>query len=551
MRVSERVRDSLLLAASWLFAIAYTSTNTFPDPDLWGRLSMCALYFQNGRLPYHDVFSYTAPHARWVDHEWLTGLVFYQILNWFGETGFLAFKFLMILGILVLIYRLHRTVYKVSPFYVFYALILLMEPFSVGLFSTTRSHIFSFLFFMLELNLLEQVRLGQKDKRLLWLLAPLLVVWGNLHGGVAMGLLLLGCYGLGEAVLQRNLKAGLFHWLIAGVSVLLLAVLNPYGPTYLSFLWHAWTLDRSKIGEWTPLQFNHDDFLPAQLMFLLGPILLMLRWFYRDKQDSGEGKRLLTPSIVVMWLLVMLLRAVRMQTFTALVMLAYLPVLFNPEYVCRIVPGAIRRYFQQQQFVLCKLVPTAVLVMATGMVVFLQSTINLFKSNLTDEMSQSSVIVARYPIAAMDYLKRSPYRGNLMVHFGVGEFMLWTLYPQFKVSMDGRYEEVYSQEEFLRSHFRYSKAHPLKNWASFAQIDAGQTDFVLMPIDLAVNVPLLQSPNWKFLYGDSYYAIYGRVATLNKFPEFKRPMGFINAKSISIGDLFTDADLKRFKTSEY
>jgi hypothetical protein len=552
MRVSERVKDSLLLVASWLFAIAYTYTNIFPDPDFWGRLSMGALFFQNGRFPYIDVFSYTAPHARWVDHEWLTGLVFYQIMAHFGETGLLVFKCLMILGCFALLYRLHRKVYRVSGLVTFYALLLLIDAISVGLYATVRSHMFTFLFFLFELYLLERVRLGQKNRRWLWLLVPLIALWGNLHGGVAMGLLLLGCYGLGEAIAQRNLKAGGFHWLLAGASVALLSVLNPYGPSYLSFLWHAWTLDRSKIGEWTPLKLDNWAFLTGQLMVLLGGISVLLRWLFRDKQNTtGEVNRLLTPSIVWMWAILMLLRAVRMQPFLAFVMTAYLPVLFSPDFIRRVLPGKVQAFFQRNASAFNTAIPLALLSLAIGVVIFLQAKGNLFKVELSDEMNLTNAVVTRYPLGALTYLRRSPYHGNLMVHFGVGEFMLWSLYPRFKVSMDGRYEEVYSQEEFLRSHYCYSKRDRQKNWDSFKVINDSQADFVLMVADLAINVRLVQSPQWKLLYNDTYFALYGRVSSLEKLPEFKQPMGLLNSKSISIGDMFTDADLKRFKTSEY
>lgn len=549
--MSERIKDNLLLVGAWLFAVVYTATNVFPDPDLWGRLSMGALLFQNGRFPYHDVFSYTAPHALWVDHEWLTGVAFYQILTHFGETGFLVFKYLMILGIFALMFRLHRRVYRVSPLYAFYALLLLVDVYSVGFYATVRSHVFTFLFFFIELYLLERVRLGQGGKHSLWWLLPLGMVWGNLHGGYAMGVLLLGCYGLGEAIQHRNLRAGLFHWMLAGLSFLALGFLNPYGPSFWSFLVHAWTLDRSKIGEWTPLHFDIWLFVPAQLLFLFGTLIPLLRWQFRNRQAPQEINRLLTPTLVLFWTIVMMLRAVRMQPFVALVAIAYLPLFLDAVFLRRILPQRITGFFQQQASAFCNTLPVLIVALSVGMTLFMQSTTGLLKVNLADEMSQSNAVVTRYPLGAIDYLQRSPYRGNLMVHFGLGEFTLWRLYPRFKVSMDGRYEEVYDQATFLRNHKCYNKRNLRENQASFASINESQADFLLMQTELPVNSLLAQSPLWKVVYVDAYYAVLARKSSLKRFPAYAPGWPKLSSKSISIGDMITDADLKRFKMSEY
>ena len=87
-RLSVDWKSILSLAAVWLTSVLFIASGQFADPDLWGRLSIAALIFQNGRFPYHDVFSYTASHARWIDHEWLSGMAFYTILAHLGEPAF-------------------------------------------------------------------------------------------------------------------------------------------------------------------------------------------------------------------------------------------------------------------------------------------------------------------------------------------------------------------------------------------------------------------------------------------------------------------------------
>ena len=545
--MSARFKTGGLLLGSWLFAIAYTATNVFPDPDLWGRLSMGALIFQNGSFPYNDVFSYTAPHARWVDHEWLTGVVFYQILTQFGEAGFLVFKYLMLLGIFGLLFRLHRKVYRASPLYAFYALLLVVDAYAVGVYSTVRSHIFTFLFFFIELYLLEQVRLGQKSKKVLFWLLPLGVIWGNLHGGYAMSLLLLGCFGLGEVVLQRKLQAGLFHGLLMGLSFLLLGIFNPYGFEYWSFLIHAWTLDRSKIGEWNPLRFDVWLFVPAQLLFIAGTVLPLLRWQFRDRQVSGELNRLLTPTLVLFWTVIMMLRAVRLQPFVAWVLVAYLPLFLDPVFVRYVTPQRLQWFFQKQASAFCNTLPALVVALSVGMVLYMHHDSSLFKVELKDELSQSDAIATRYPVGALQYLEHSPYHGNLLVHFGLGEFVLWRLYPRFKISMDGRYEEVYSQAQFLQNHYCYDQRNIARNQASITSMNQGKADFLLMDNKLPVNSLLALSPAWQMIYNDPYFIIFARKTALRMFPAYVAGWPSLSRKANTMGDFMTSADLNRFQ----
>ena len=547
MRWPERGKALLLLGTSWLFAVAFAPHAGFPDPDLWGRLAMGALLFQNGRFPYHDVFSFTVPHARWIDHEWLTGAVFYQLMAHFGEAGLLIFKYLMMLGIFACLFRLHRKVYRVSPFYAFYALLLLVDLYNIGFVSTVRSHIFTFLFFGMSLYLLEAVRLGQKHRKVLLQLLPLGIIWGNLHGGYAMLLLLLGCYGLGEAIHHRSLIKGIYHWSILGVSFLLLGLCNPYGLTYLGFLWHAWTLDRTFVIEWTPLPLGGWTYLPAQCLFLFISVLILLRFYFRNPEQQY---RLITPTLVLGLLVAMMLKSLRIQVFLAWASVAYLPLFLDRSLLQCLFP---ERWLSSMGNLGAKqfkhTVPLLLLIFAIGQILLLQGTGHLLKNTLLDESSKEMGALY-YPVGAIEFLKRSPYYGNVYVRFGLGEFLLWSLYPRFKVSMDGRYEEVYAQSEFLENHWAYQSQNLHRNQASFEGINQSKADFLLMHSDLPVNRVILGSRLWQLIYADTYFLIYLRKSVMANYPAYIDHPPSVHHK-ISIGDLFTDADLKRFKTSEY
>lgn len=543
MRVSQTIRDYLYLLAAWLMACLSIALNQFADPDLWGRLSVAALYFQSGRFPYFDVFSYTAPHARWIDHEWLTGIVFYQILTRLGEPCFVLFKVGMLLAILGLVIRLHRKVYQVSPLYAFYGALLLVSIYTAGFLPTIRSQSFSFLLFTVFVYILESIRLGRwKTARLVWLL-PLGVLWGNLHGGVAMALLLLVCYGIAQAWGARNLKEALPYWMSALGIFSLLGVFNPYGFEYLSFLVRAWTWDRSHIGEWGSLRLGWPQFWDAQALVVGTALLLTVfgaRLFRRQLQNS---QKLFAPLLVLLLLMAMTLKSLRMQTFLALGLLAYAPLLLAGADLKNWLPQTWPRWFQAKASLWQNTLPVLLGIGALSGLIFLQAKVGLLHVPVADEMTQGAVVGVRYPLAALQYLRQSPYRGNLLVRFGLGEFAYWQLYPRFKVSMDGRYEEVYNQKAFLANEAFFNRHRPALAFKTAASIHQSRADFILIEADMP-NLPALdKSGQWQFLYGDQYFLVYGRKSLAPYRP--RQPI--FTTKIMTIADFVRAADLARFK----
>ena len=475
---------------AWMDAWLCVVTHQFVDPDLWGRLSIAALYFQTGRFPYRDVFSYTAPNARWVDHEWLTGFVFYQLLTGGGESILMALQAGILLGLLVAIFALHRQVYQVSGLFGLYGSLLLSRLYGIGFYPAVRSHVFSFVGFLGFVFLLEKIRLKQLSLRWLGLFPVLLALWGNLHGGVAMGFLLLGCYWLGAIIQQRSWRSGVPYGLAALGGVVLLAVLNPYGVSYWAFLIAAWTWDRSRIQEWDPLPLGSGLFVEQQLLVLATVLLLTLNAIFWPRQPGNREKLGLSPALVLLLLVAMTLKSARLQSFLSVAVLAYLPLLLSRGLFERIIlalkgspPVVFARLKGMQGGLLQRWVPLLVLLGSLGGLCFLGSQRNLLTVPVADELSEGAGVI-RYPVVALQYLRQSPYQGNLLVRFGLGEFAYWQLYPRFKVSMDGRYEEVYTQAQFLANDAFFDRKHPKRAIRAAAQIHHSKADFILLEANM-------------------------------------------------------------------
>lgn len=97
----------------------------------------------------------------------------------------------------------------------------------------------------------------------------------------------------------------------------------------------------------------------------------------------------------------------------------------------------------------------------------------------------------KFPLYEMEFLKINNIKGNLVTPFALGSYATYKLYPDILIFMDGRYEEVYNDEEF-----KVLKQYDLvdKNWKDI--FTKYPTD-ILMPYKESGTYTILkQEPDW-------------------------------------------------------
>jgi hypothetical protein len=534
---------AFLLPASVLLVLLVASQRA--DPDLWGRISIGAVLFEAGHLPRRDDFSYSAAGASWVDHEWLSGVVFYALLRAGGEPALQLFKYAAAACALGLVFAVHRSVYRVSPLWSAAALALLAPAYLAAFLTTVRAQVFSIGCFLLGLALLERVRLRQwRASRLAWLL-PVAVLWGNAHGGFVMGALAVALYAAAHALQGRRSDA-ILHAALAVALVAAVTLLNPYGPAYLGFLLHAWSLDRTGISEWQPLlagPWTAGAWTLAALAALSAGLALrtlrqgwaQARFWPRRTSDAGSADPAypLAPALVLLLLVGMSLLARRIHPFMALTLALYLPLLAAP--------AASRRFLGRTALAACAALPIAACIAAALILWKALPERPVLRSFVPDERSRVQARY-RYPVGAVRYLREAPYAGRLLNPFTPGEFLYWNLYPRYRVAIDGRYEEVYTREQFLWVSLFYSERDPLR-LAKLAESSAA--DVVLLRSRGPAHAALSASPDWSPLYDDGFWALTGRRDWVERHPPFRFEPGPRRAPS-SIASFFTAGDLERF-----
>jgi hypothetical protein len=143
------------------------------EPDTYWALRAGRDFWTTGHVPRVDTYSFTAAGLPWPDHEWLWQALLYPLYRMGGLPLVTAGGALLVVGAVVLAYRL--TVGAVSTRFV---LMLLAIPLA-SLVWALRPQIVTLLCLSALASLLARERFA--------LLPVLFVAWANAHGGVVLG----------------------------------------------------------------------------------------------------------------------------------------------------------------------------------------------------------------------------------------------------------------------------------------------------------------------------------------------------------------------------
>src|SRR6266851_991118 len=182
------LQSSRRLLVIVLMAVIFTlAAQPITDPDFWWHLKTGQYVVETMTIPHADIFSTTRFGSEWVTHEWLSEVFIYSVFRTLGYGGLIVVFSIVITAAFWIAYRRCRK--RVGhPYLAGFALLL-------GAFATkptwgVRPQMFSLLFASIFISFLDRYS-RREEMPSIWWLAPLLVLWVNLHAGFALGLVLL------------------------------------------------------------------------------------------------------------------------------------------------------------------------------------------------------------------------------------------------------------------------------------------------------------------------------------------------------------------------
>jgi hypothetical protein len=481
------------------------------DGDLWAKLALGADVWKYGALPHHDVFAFTPVLPQYVDHEWGAGTIFFGLLKFFGPASLMWLKISLAIGALaVALLTGHRDGCDWA------ALLVLAIPAAacvvLGYIPVIRSHTFTYCLFALTLLCLEEItRRGPVSSREHFppgeerasgrssvvapaiLIVVLMLIWVNVHGGFVAGLGTIGIYA-GLALMQP-----LLAWLeprkhhskkillVTAFGSLAVTCVNPYGPKFWFYILPAVLAKRPFIAEWQPLPvLAWDVFMPFRLLFLLVLTLVVVGWKGTTRK-SWTGLVMMGVTSFLAW------RSRRHAPFFGVAALAFA----GPYLVATL--GRLKDFAQKRtketkrqsdganqlgphgsSSSLASVPRHLFLKHSSLCLVLLYTAITAYAALqwLPDASFQVLAPVGHDPVREIDILSLAEAKGNLATPFHWGSYSSWRLYPNIKVSMDGRYEAAYPESTFQLNGRFFDKNGP--DWDRL--IRAYPVDFVILDL---------------------------------------------------------------------
>lgn len=197
------------------------------DTDLWMHIRFGQIVLNTGHILRHDIFSYSAPGAPWVNHEWLSDVLIASCYNAYGVVGLKLMKFVGALAVVVLIAEgLAETGSgpgtQIATLFGVAIAIMPQVQF--------RPQIFDYIFLATMLLILGRHLRGRSAA--LWLIIPIMALWANLHGGFFVGIAVMAVYtavtGLQDLAAGRGIRRSARLAALTFVA-LLATLLNPFG----------------------------------------------------------------------------------------------------------------------------------------------------------------------------------------------------------------------------------------------------------------------------------------------------------------------------------
>jgi hypothetical protein len=85
--------------------VFYRFSETIADPDLWGHVTFGRVVWHTGAVSQPDPFSYVTAGRLWLNHEWLSEVIFYLAFDAMGPLGLILLKTAVSLVVFGLLYR--------------------------------------------------------------------------------------------------------------------------------------------------------------------------------------------------------------------------------------------------------------------------------------------------------------------------------------------------------------------------------------------------------------------------------------------------------------
>ncbi len=463
-----------LIVAALIAKVFWTCRDGIADPDLWWHLRNAEYLVMNHRLPAVDTYSYTAAGSAWINHEWLSELVYYAGFRAAGLRGIFVIFTLALAALVVVVFWLCRRE-GADPFAA--AIATLGGGFLAMVGFGPRTQTFGWLCFAAMFAILLRFRATRRAP--LWLLPVIFCLWINLHGSWLIGLAVYVIF-LAAGLVRRDVgQLAADPWsrtewqrlTVAGLASAAALLVNPYGYRLVLYpfdlVWRQ-KANIANVQEWASVNFN--DPRGKLVMVVLGVIFALAL--------LGRKRWRIDDALLTEFVLYCGLTHIRFLFLAGLV----LPPVLAPHF------NGISSYDPRQER---RWLNTALLAVSIGVMIVGFPSPERLQRQISDF----------FPERAVAFLRAHPQQGRIFNLYQWGGYLEWNL-RDVKTFVDSR-SDIFDYKGVLQDHI---DAIQLKNTQEI--LDRYQVSYVLYPANTAFAYYLSKVPQWERIYADGQAVIY-------------------------------------------
>lgn len=449
---------------------------------------------------YQNTYSYTQTDFKFINHHWLSGVIYYLLLQGVSWQGLVIIKIILLLGMFALLF--YTTVRESN----FWATVFFSIP-AILIFtsrSTLRPENFSYLFAALFLYIL--FRFGRNPKsKLIYLLIPLQILWVNMHIFFFIGIGLAGAYLIQKMVEAKSYSLHsnpLVKRLGIVVILLILAsFVNPHGISGVLFPFNIFGNYGVKVSEnETIIEYlRHsiflgnagvDAFLGSILIFIVSVFILFKNKVRNSLFYSMTG---LASAVAGFFL-------IRAMPLFGII---FLPAASSALSSIRL-KAKLQFSERAKDF----------LIIATSLSLMILTAISWFVNSKEEGWGLG---LTPKSLDAANFFKSQKLTGPIFNDYDIGSYILYNLYPGEQVFIDNR-PEAFSKKFLEDVYFplmtdenKWKEGMKTYNFnvIFYYQYDSGPQvrEFLWKRI---------KDPDWSLVYVDQYSIILVRNALRNK-----------------------------------
>lgn len=455
------------------------------DGDLGRHITIGNYILQQGQIPLQDIFSSTMYGQELIPHEWLADVCFALANRLMGLNGVVILTAFIIA---ITISFTFNQCLKRGVNFLGSILLIIIGAGASSIHWLSRPHLFTFLFLALWIALLEKLLLQRKY----WIgLSLLMALWVNFHGAFLAGFMVTGMYILGtvweyletKRVDEKKLRREqLVSLLLAAGGSILASLVNPAGYKIwnlgLGYLQNSYLVNGTQ--EYRSPDFHLQSTWPFLILIGLSLVVLgNIRNFRMRKTDL---------IIVGGWTVMALFSARNIPLYVVAVTPILCQLWMQMDW-----PAFLRK--MDERFLIIENFPrlpawyfgitliAVVLLLGKGIPLDLS-----LKGNQFDE--------SIFPVKAADWLEQHPQSGNGYNEFSWGGYLLYRLWPEQKVFIDGQTD--FYGEQLTRDYMTIREMGD--GWQ--AKIEKYHIDWMIIPAQSMLAQRLSQDENWTKIYQD-------------------------------------------------